>query len=90
MRHRHSSLRELVLHPHEVQAPPPPDKHGVVKWYDPNLEYGFIVDGDTGDEVFLHRSAICDGRILVQGDTVAYSAGTRRNGKFGALSVKVL
>jgi cold shock CspA family protein len=89
-RPRHGSLRSLVLHPHEERAPPQPNKNGTVKWFDQNLEYGFIVDDASGEEIFLHGSAISDRRIPSKGDAVVYSAGTRKNGKFGALSVKVL
>lgn len=31
---------------------------GVIKWYDPDARYGFVIDDATGDQIFLHRRAI--------------------------------
>jgi CspA family cold shock protein len=44
---------------------------GTVKWYNPEKAYGFITV-DTGEDVFVHRNAIADGRgWLVDGQGVS-------------------
>jgi cold shock protein len=68
----------------------PPELRGEIKWYHSLKGFGFITP-EIGPDVFLHESALLDpDNPPNKGDRVLYSAGRRRNGKFGALSVKVL
>ena len=47
---------------------------GVVKWFDRDKGFGFIVDDENANEVFVHYSAIeMEGfRFLVDGSTVTF------------------
>jgi cold shock protein len=68
----------------------PPELRGTIKWYDMSKGVGFLTP-EIGPDVFLHESALLDpDNQPSKGDRVLYSAGMRRNGKFGAPSVKVL
>ena len=44
---------------------------GNIKWYNDMKGYGFI-EGEDGNEVFVHRSAIPMGTRLSEGDKVEY------------------
>ena len=50
------------------------ERSGIVKWFNVLKGYGFIEDVDSGDDVFVHYSAI-DGegyRNLHEGDRVRF------------------
>ncbi|KAA3658266.1 MAG: cold shock domain-containing protein [Calditrichaeota bacterium] len=55
---------------------------GVVKWFNANKGYGFIID-EGGDEVFVHYSAIVgDGfKTLEDGANVEYDIVDNERGK---------
>lgn len=60
--------------------------NGTVKWYNPEKAYGFITT-TTGDDLFVHRNAIADGRPwLIDGQGVAF---TIRQGQKGAEAADV-
>ena len=42
-----------------------------VKWFDPNKGYGFI-QPESGNDVFVHASAIQDGGTLQDGQAVEF------------------
>jgi cold shock CspA family protein len=66
------------------------EHRGVCKWYDPNKGFGFITP-EVGPDVFLHETALLDpDNPPTTGDHMLYSVGRRPNGKFGALSAKVI
>ena len=48
--------------------------NGTVKWFNSEKGYGFISTDETGDEVFVHFSAIqCEGyKTLDEGQTVTF------------------
>jgi CspA family cold shock protein len=44
---------------------------GTVKWFNANKGYGFIMQ-ESGDDVFVHVSAIQDGGSLDEGQAVEF------------------
>lgn len=54
---------------------------GVVKWFDENKGYGFILE-ENGADVFVHCSGVIDGgcRALKEGDQVTFQIQTAPKG----------
>eukprot|EP00438_Fugacium_kawagutii_P018361 Skav220717 [mRNA] locus=scaffold1850:102915:105042:- [translate_table: standard] len=50
-------------------------QHGVVKFYNSLNGYGFIRRRSKGADVYVHRSAIADGKMLLRGDQVMEEEG---------------
>lgn len=46
---------------------------GTVKWYNEEKGYGFITRPEGGKDIFVHRSAVRDNKILWDGDMVEFS-----------------
>ncbi len=61
---------------------------GKVKWFDADRGFGFLAS-DSGEEVFLHASALPAGVVVKQGSRVEFGVADGRKGK-QALSVRVL
>jgi len=52
---------------------------GIVKWYNPRKGYGFI-QGEDGNDVFVHRSSISVGTFLNEGDAVEFDVENTEKG----------
>jgi CspA family cold shock protein len=52
---------------------------GTVKWFNPNKGYGFI-QPESGDDVFVHASAIQNGGSLEEGQAVEFDITQGRKG----------
>ena len=66
---------------------------GTVKWFNGTKGYGFITNSETGEDVFVHFSAIqTDGyRTLEEGQKVEFEEEMdERKGKLRAVNVKPL
>ncbi len=65
---------------------------GVVKWFDANRGYGFIVPEDGGPDVFLHRRVLQTStglRRLEPGQQVDYEvAETPQGRKITAIAIR--
>lgn len=61
---------------------------GIVKWFDPERGYGFILT-DEGEDVFVHQSAVQSGDyvILDQGDRVEFDIVEKEKGRPKAINV---
>ncbi|MCC7244048.1 MAG: cold shock domain-containing protein [Saprospiraceae bacterium] len=57
---------------------------GTVKFFNESKGYGFIVESDTGQEVFVHITGLVD--KIRNGDTVSF---TTKRGKKGLTAVEV-
>ncbi len=65
-------------------------KNATVKWFDNG--YGFLVDSETKEDVFVHYSnLIMDGyKSLHEDDMVTYELGAGNDGRQQAVNVKPL
>ena len=54
---------------------------GHVKWYDVQKGYGFVSDDDSGQEYFVHQSALEGGLTeLVEGQAVEFELERKAKG----------
>ena len=66
---------------------------GTVKWFHANRGYGFIVQDDGGDDLFVHRSDIkAEGGAasLEEGQKVEYEIGQGLKGRPCATNVRLV
>lgn len=56
---------------------------GTVKFFNESKGYGFIVDEETGKDIFVHASGI-KAEELREGDRVSYEEEEGRKGKVAA------
>ena len=64
--------------------------NGTVKWFNADKGFGFISNDETGEDVFVHFSAIMiDGfKTLAEGQKVTFETETDpKNGKLRAANV---
>ena len=59
---------------------------GIVKWFNIEKGFGFIIPDEGGNDVFVHASALGGGSIK-EDDVVSYDMGSR-NSKSCAINVK--
>lgn len=55
-------------------------KKGTVKWFNVRKGYGFI-EGDDGEDYFVHHSAVQKGTLLNENDKVSFNAVETDRGK---------
>ncbi len=53
---------------------------GTVKWFNTMKGFGFI-EGDDGEEYFVHRTAVGEGTILRENDRVSFEPAEGDRGK---------
>lgn len=52
---------------------------GTVKWFNPQKGYGFIIQEESGKDLFVHHSEV-KGGTLAEGDKVTFEIGQGRKG----------
>jgi cold shock protein len=66
-------------------------KTGVVKFYSPIAGYGFIVDDETGTDIFVHANSVkvSDLNELRKGEEISFRY-KKKGDKFYASQIKLL
>lgn len=67
-------------------------KQGTVKFFNAGKGFGFIIDDETKEEVFVHITALTDGtKELNEGQKVTFEIGQDpRNNKDRAVNVSIV
>lgn len=71
------------VQPPEAQQEPESDCQGMVKWYQPNKGFGFVVTDDGGRDIFVHKSALKRSglEVLVAGQRVRLAVRSTAKGR---------
>lgn len=56
-------------------------QEGTVKWFNTEKGYGFIVDDNSGKDVFVHHKDIVGGKTLLENTRVSYDVVDGKKGK---------
>lgn len=66
--------------------------NGTVKWFNGQKGYGFIQPEESGNDVFVHISAVERAGLqsLREGQKIAYETERGRNGKIAAINLRPL
>jgi len=59
--------------------PPAGRERGLVKWYDPRKQYGFLVRAGQPD-IYVHRTGMLEPRLLRPGDLVEFAVADTPRG----------
>ena len=65
---------------------------GTVKWFNTQKGYGFIDPDDSGNDVFVHITAVQNSGLngLNEGQKVTYELEEQHNGKMAAVNLEVV
>ena len=64
---------------------------GIVKWFNLQKGYGFVVPDDGGEDAFIHISAVEQSGLtsLEEGQKIEYELAEGRNGKMAAQAISI-
>ncbi|MBL96114.1 MAG: Cold shock protein CspA [Alphaproteobacteria bacterium MarineAlpha3_Bin5] len=64
---------------------------GIVKWFNIQKGYGFIMPDDGGEDAFVHISAVQNSGMagLDEGQKISYELVEGRNGKLAAENLSI-
>lgn len=55
-------------------------KRGKVKFFNDTKGFGFIIDSESGNDIFIHRTGIARGEEIQQDDEVEFELSEGRKG----------
>lgn len=55
-------------------------KNGTVKFYNESKGYGFVIDDQSGDDIFVHANGLKSGVTVKQDDRISYEVETTKKG----------
>ncbi len=65
----------------------PPIYKSTVKWYSVKKYFGFILSPTGGDDIFMHGSALPEGFVPQDGQSVNYEIANDKHGRPTAVNV---
>ena len=61
---------------------------GVVKWFDSDRGFGFIIA--NGEDYFAHVTNVAGDFEIMEGDEVSFTVATGKNGRRKAVNIRLL